>query len=107
TPAMPVMLRPQTSILLPYTTLFRSKIDEFKPSSRQNPFIRFNQDKKLHRTALEITGLSHTYGGGAPLFKAVDLMIESGEKIAVRSEEHTSELQSRENLVCRLLLVKK
>ena len=59
------------------------KIDEFKPSSRQNPFIRFNQDKKLHRTALEITGLSHTYEGGAPLFKAVDLMIEAGEKIAV------------------------
>ena len=50
---------------------------------RQNPFIRFNQDKKLHRTALEITGLSHTYEGGAPLFKAVDLMIEAGEKIAV------------------------
>ncbi len=59
------------------------KIDEFKPSSRQNPFIRFNQEKKLHRTALEITGLSHTYEGGAPLFKAVDLMIEAGEKIAV------------------------
>ena len=59
------------------------KIDEFKPSSRQNPFIRFNQDKKLHRTALEITGLSHTYEGGDTLFKAVDLMIEAGEKIAV------------------------
>ncbi|QQD22136.1 ABC-F family ATPase [Oceanospirillaceae bacterium ASx5O] len=59
------------------------KIDEFKPSSRQNPFIRFNQDKKLHRTALEITGLSHTYAGGETLFKAVDLMIEAGEKIAV------------------------
>src|SRR5690606_6134606 len=59
------------------------KIDEFKPSSRQNPFIRFNQDKKLHRTALEITGLSHTYAGGETLFKGVDLMIEAGEKIAV------------------------
>lgn len=59
------------------------KIDEFKPSSRQNPFIRFNQDKKLHRTALEITGLSHTYEGGETLFKGVDLMIEAGEKIAV------------------------
>ena len=59
------------------------KIDEFKPSSRQNPFIRFNQDKKLHRTALEIAGLSHSYDGGETLFKGVDLMIEAGEKIAV------------------------
>ena len=59
------------------------KIDEFKPSSRQNPFIRFNQEKKLHRTALEITGLGHTYEGGDALFKGVDLMIEAGEKIAV------------------------
>src|SRR5690606_36693724 len=50
---------------------------------RQNPFIRFNQDKKLHRTALEITGRSHTYAGGETLFKAVGLMIEAGEKIAV------------------------
>ncbi|WP_430459898.1 ABC-F family ATPase [Thalassolituus sp. LLYu03] len=59
------------------------KIDEFKPSSRQNPFIRFNQEKKLHRTALEITSLGHTYEGGDALFKGVDLMIEAGEKIAV------------------------
>ena len=59
------------------------KIDEFKPSSRQNPFIRFNQEKKLHRTALEITGLSQAYDGGTPLFKGVDMMIEAGEKIAV------------------------
>ena len=34
------------------------ELAEIKPSSRQNPFIRFEQDKKLHRLALEVEGLS-------------------------------------------------
>src|SRR5690606_13101626 len=59
------------------------KIDEFKPSSRQDPCVRCNQDNHLHGAALEITGLSHTYAGGETLFTGVDLMIEAGEKIAV------------------------
>ena len=59
------------------------KLDDIKPSSRQNPYIRFNQEKKLHRLALEIEGLAHSYDGEAPLFKNTNLMIEAGEKIAV------------------------
>ncbi|MDF1763411.1 MAG: ABC-F family ATPase [Oleibacter sp.] len=59
------------------------QIDKIKPSSRQNPFIRFNQEKKLHRLALEIEGLTHAYAGETPLFKNTDLMIEAGEKVAV------------------------
>ena len=59
------------------------QIDKIKPSSRQNPFIRFNQEKKLHRLALEIEGLTHAYDGEAPLFKNTNLMIEAGEKVAV------------------------
>ncbi|MFC3680916.1 ABC-F family ATPase [Bacterioplanoides pacificum] len=58
------------------------KLDDIKPSTRQNPYIRFNQEKKLHRQAVEIEGLSHGYDGET-LFANTDMMIEAGEKIAV------------------------
>jgi len=59
------------------------KIDEFKPSSRQYPFIRFEFDdkEKLHRNALEVEKLSH--GFDKPLFNDFNLMVEAGEKIAI------------------------
>ncbi|MDU0355449.1 ABC-F family ATPase [Paraglaciecola aquimarina] len=57
------------------------EIQEVKPSSRQNPFIRFEQEKKLHRLALEVEGMSKAYE--EVLFKDVDLMIEVGERVAV------------------------
>ncbi|MCE2570441.1 ABC-F family ATPase [Motilimonas eburnea] len=57
------------------------QLDEVKPSSRQSPFIRFDQEKKLHRQALEVTGLGH--GFDAPLFAGLDLMVEVGERIAI------------------------
>ncbi len=59
------------------------KLDDIKPSTRQNPFIRFTQEKKLHRLALEVEGLSHGYEGDELLFKNTNLMVEAGEKIAV------------------------
>jgi len=58
------------------------KLDEVKPSSRVNPFISFEQDKKLHRTALEIEGLTKSYDD-LTLFKKLNLLIEVGEKVAV------------------------
>ncbi|MDQ7090021.1 MAG: ABC-F family ATPase [Methylococcales bacterium] len=60
-----------------------AKIDlaEIKPSSRQNPFIRFEQSKKLHRLALEVEGL--TKGYESDLLKNVNLTIEVGERVAV------------------------
>jgi len=58
------------------------KLDEVKPSSRVNPFIRFEQAKKLYRLALEVEGVSKGYGD-TPLFKNLNLMIEVGERIAV------------------------
>ncbi|MEW5972758.1 MAG: ABC-F family ATPase [Pseudomonadota bacterium] len=58
------------------------KLEEVKPSSRQNPFIRFEQDKALYRLALEAEGLAKGYGEG-PLFKGLDLMVEVGERIAI------------------------
>lgn len=58
------------------------QLDEIKPSSRQNPFIRFEQEKKLYRLALEVEGLSRGYGE-APLFSGLDLTVEVGERIAI------------------------
>ncbi len=58
------------------------KLDEIKPSSRVNPFIRFEQDKKLYRNALEVKGLAKGYGE-TPLFEGLDLRVEVGERIAI------------------------
>ncbi len=57
------------------------QLEEVKPSSRQNPYIRFEQDKKLHRLALEIEGLGHSYD--EELFSGFDLMVEVGERVAI------------------------
>ena len=57
------------------------KIEEVKPSSRQNPFIRFEQDKKLHRLALELEGVSKSFD--EELFSNLNLMVEVGERIAI------------------------
>lgn len=57
------------------------QLAEIKPSSRQNPFIRFEQDKKLHRLALEVEGLGKSFD--QPLFKDLNLMIEVGERVAI------------------------
>jgi ATPase subunit of ABC transporter with duplicated ATPase domains len=62
--------------------LEKIKLEEVKPSSRVNPFIRFDQTKKLHRLALEVKGLSKGYGQ-QPLFKNLDLLIAVGERVAV------------------------
>lgn len=59
------------------------KLDDIKPSSRQNPFIRFNQEKKLHRQAVIIEQLSHSFEEAGMLFDKHDFMIEAGEKIAI------------------------
>jgi ATPase subunit of ABC transporter with duplicated ATPase domains len=57
------------------------KIEDVKPSSRANPFIRFDGEKKLHRLAVEVQGISKTYD--RPIFKGLNLTVEAGEKIAV------------------------
>jgi ATPase subunit of ABC transporter with duplicated ATPase domains len=58
------------------------ELAEIKPSSRQNPFLRFDQDKKLYRLALEVKRLAKGYGE-RPLFQGLSLMVEAGERIAV------------------------
>lgn len=58
------------------------KLEEVKPSSRVYPYLRFEQDKKLYRTAVEAAGLTKGYEG-APLFSDLNLTINAGERIAV------------------------
>ncbi|MCD8546943.1 MAG: ABC-F family ATPase [Aeromonadaceae bacterium] len=58
------------------------QLEEVKASSRQNPFIRFEQEKKLYRNILEIEALAKGYDEG-PLFQDFRMMMEVGEKIAV------------------------
>ncbi len=58
-------------------------LDEVKVSSRQNPFIRFDQNKKLFRNALEVTQLTQGYAGQPVLLKKMNLMLEVGEKMAI------------------------
>lgn len=58
------------------------QLQELKPSSRQNPFIRFDQDKKLFRNALIVEKMVQGYRDNI-LFNDVNLMVEVGERIAI------------------------
>ncbi|MCP3670825.1 MAG: ABC-F family ATPase [Gammaproteobacteria bacterium] len=58
------------------------ELDEIKPSSRANPYIRFNQKKKLFRLALELKELTKGFED-KPLFSKLDLTIEVGERVAI------------------------
>lgn len=65
--------------------LDKIKLDDIKPSSRVSPFIRFNQDKKLHRQALVLENLSHGFDGEV-LFENGDMILEAGTRLAVIGE---------------------
>jgi len=61
------------------------KLDDVKPSSRQNPYIRFTQHKKLHRLALELEQVGHGFDNGL-LFSKGSAIVEAGARIAVIGE---------------------
>src|SRR2546428_6809405 len=83
--------RPPRSTLFPYTTLFRSDLFHF--------FLVFAIILSVVAGVISIlAGLALTSGGASA---------RQGQAGQDRSEEHTSELQSRSDLVCRLLLEKK
>jgi ATPase subunit of ABC transporter with duplicated ATPase domains len=65
--------------------LEKIKLDEIKPSSRMNPFIRFKQDKKLHRQALILENIIHGFDGNL-LFKKANVIIDAGERVAIIGE---------------------
>src|SRR3712207_8579517 len=103
--------RPPRSTLFPYTTLFRSNAGANDNASGLTLLL-------LAASALEELDLEHTVhfvaydleeigivGSQEYVFDRVDsILLRAGEDAILRSEEHTSELQSRQYLVCRLLL---
>jgi len=60
-------------------------LDDIKPSSRVSPYIRFAQEKKLHRQALTIENLGHGFDG-EELFSNGSLILEAGARLAVIGE---------------------
>src|SRR5205085_6372428 len=81
-----MLRRPPRSTLFPYTTLFRS--------INKPPFVSTLEDRNDDLNIL--TAVRQTFSDA-----------QVGHRLDKRSEEHTSELQSQSNLVCRLLLEKK
>ncbi len=60
------------------------KIEEIRPSSRQNPYIRFEQGKKLYRSAVTVEKLNFRYpGSDTPVLTDVSFNAEAGERIAI------------------------
>src|SRR2546430_12236067 len=92
--------RPPRSTLFPYTTLFRSCVARMgeKSSLIGRPCGPFFGDDLLDKRAQVV---DYCRGDGQAAFEGF------GRQTSGRSEEHTSELQSQSNLVCRLLLEKK
>src|SRR2546430_10655050 len=88
--------RPPRSTLFPYTTLFRSTKDN--ALQYVNGVIKATTGKNYQAY---ITGVT------SPQQRLKELKTRVAPVDANRSEEHTSELQSQSNLVCRLLLEKK
>jgi len=59
----------------------KSEMVQIKPSSRQSPYMRFEQKKVMHRLAVEVEGIAKTYD--APVIRKYSAMVEAGEKIAI------------------------
>src|SRR3712207_7070891 len=86
--------RPPRSTLFPYTTLFRSAPHEAVKLMKDAKRAKFDESVEVHiRTGLNV--------------RHADEQLRGTIALPHRSEEHTSELQSRQYLVCRLLLEKK
>src|SRR5437016_8872799 len=94
-----MILRPPRSTLFPYTTLFRSKMKTQLETERDN---RANITPEEHQQ-LKTEIVQKQVATTEQLAKQSQ---ELAQAVATRSEEHTSELQSLTNLVCRLLLEK-
>src|SRR5256885_13284850 len=99
--------RPPRSTLFPYTTLFRSRIDQHLPDrlprgrdgGRQRRIAVLQEAQHFEQQQVVLLPQLGDRHRGLPPVKCPEL--------SERSEEHTSELQSPCNLVCRLLLEKK
>ncbi len=65
--------------------LEKIQLEDIKPSSRVNPYIRFNQDKKLHRQALILEKVGHGFDNET-LFENGDMILDAGSRLAVIGE---------------------
>src|SRR5688572_30955460 len=87
-----MLRRPPRSTLFPYTTLFRSRVRTGDAAHRLSALNRHSPFTHGHAIRRKLARMSAR---------------RTAAVAATRSEEHTSELQSQSNLVCRLLLEKK
>src|SRR2546430_5831079 len=87
--------RPPRSTLFPYTTLFRSVVKGLAAENTSPKELVERVNRVMWRNTMEDKFITLFYG-----------LLDVNRK-TLRSEEHTSELQSQSNLVCRLLLEKK
>src|SRR3712207_8285031 len=85
--------RPPRSTLFPYPTLFRSELERDAAEQRRPRHVLVQRARDYHRHV------------GVKIRDLPDVLAQA--TMHARSEEHTSELQSRQYLVCRLLLEKK
>src|SRR5262249_56560812 len=95
---------PPRSTLFPYTTLFRSDACRLPWRCRGLTIRSPMRPRAKRRTRLALRASS---SGSGALRTCTDGQDEEARSVVRRSEEHTSELQSLTNLVCRLLLEKK
>src|SRR5258707_6148879 len=93
--------RPPRSTLFPYTTLFRSRPQGTGTGENRKMLAAFRWNLRLLSYIALVVGAFLIYNTISVS------VVRRRSEIGIRSEEHTSELQSRQYLVCRLLLGKK
>src|SRR5439155_20244770 len=100
-----IIRRPPSSTLFPYTTLFRSSVEIAESGTLESSLHKFYRGPQF-----ELVTVASFAGIGLALV-LIGIFSVMAYTVALRtherSEEHTSELQSRGHLVCRLLLEKK
>src|SRR5687768_18286067 len=95
--------RPPISTLFPYTTLFRSGFLSQSALKIRDDYAQWDAERRF-----EMAGVTVTDPKAAQCGEVLKGVLKPHQcKLFGRSEEHTSELQSRLHLVCRLLLEKK
>src|SRR2546427_8768692 len=100
--------RPPRSTLFPYTTLFRSGNQAlFEPMNRERKLRLFHELVRIGFKEIEVGFPSASQTDYGIVRHLIDNGLIPGDVTPMKSEEHTSELQSQSNLVCRLLLEKK
>src|SRR2546430_8993371 len=115
-----MMRQPRSSTLFPYTPLFRSRIVQVTSggaAARLERGVQVRDERAYPQPLRLIAADQHAvgalvrdhlhgdaFGGGRPLVEGVHDAHDLRRRGILRSEEHTSELQSQSNLVCRLLL---